>query len=94
LEEISEKFMERTLDIVNQMYKNALKKLQDTKNKEHEKTQKQMNSERTSTNTKVKQWTLLKKKEICVLKMSTQNSKEELNKDMKNLRKKNQTDNL
>jgi hypothetical protein len=58
LEEISEKLIEMTLDMVNQSVKDTLKKFQDTKNKEHGKTQKQRNSERTSTNIKVKQRTL------------------------------------
>jgi hypothetical protein len=44
-----------------------------------------MNSERTSTKTKVKQRTL--KRETYELKMTTQNIKEELNKDMENLRR-------
>jgi hypothetical protein len=41
-EEISEKFMEKILDIVNNNVQCALKKFQNTKNKEHEKTQKQI----------------------------------------------------
>jgi hypothetical protein len=49
-----------------------------------------MNSETTSTTTKVKQKTLYEKKTVYELKMTTQNIKEELNKDMENLRKKNQ----
>jgi hypothetical protein len=40
-QEIMENFMEKMLDIVNQNVKDVLKKIQDTKNKEHEKTQKQ-----------------------------------------------------
>jgi hypothetical protein len=40
-EEISEKFMEKILDMVNQNVQDALKKFQNTKNKEHEMTQKQ-----------------------------------------------------
>jgi hypothetical protein len=43
-----------------------------------------MNSERTSTKSKVKQHY----KKIYELKMTTKNIKEELNKDMENLRKK------
>jgi hypothetical protein len=39
-EEITEKLMEKILDTVNQNLQDALKKIQDTKNKEHEKTQK------------------------------------------------------
>jgi hypothetical protein len=46
-------------DMVNQNVQDALKKFQDTENEEHEMTQKQKkNSERTSTNIKVKQRTL------------------------------------
>jgi hypothetical protein len=41
-EEITEEFMEKTQDMVNQNVQGTLKKFQDTKNKEHEKTQKQM----------------------------------------------------
>jgi hypothetical protein len=41
MKEISEKFMEKILDMVNQNVQDALKKFQDTKNKEDEKTQKQ-----------------------------------------------------
>jgi hypothetical protein len=70
LEEITEKLMEKIIDTINQNVQDALKKLQDTKNKEHEKTQKQMNAERTSTNTKEKQRTL-QKKEIHELKKTT-----------------------
>jgi hypothetical protein len=58
LKEITENLMEKILDMVNQHVQDALEKFQDTKSKEHEKTQKQINSERTSTNTKVKQRTL------------------------------------
>jgi hypothetical protein len=56
---ITEKFMEEILDVVNQNVQDALKKFQDTKNKDPEKTQTQIyDSERTSINTKVKQRTL------------------------------------
>jgi hypothetical protein len=41
-QEITEKCMEKILDIVNQNAQDALKKFQNTKNKEHEKTQKQI----------------------------------------------------
>jgi hypothetical protein len=43
LQEITEKFMEKIIDMVNQNVQDWLKKFQDTKNKGHEKTQKQMN---------------------------------------------------
>jgi hypothetical protein len=46
LQEITENFMEKILDMVNQNVQDALKKFQDTKNKEHEKTQKQIHEPR------------------------------------------------
>jgi hypothetical protein len=49
-EEITENFMENILDAVNQNVQDALKKFQDTKNKEHEKTQKQINELRGALN--------------------------------------------
>jgi hypothetical protein len=42
LENITEKFMEKILDMVNKNVQDALKKFQNTKNKKHEKTQKQI----------------------------------------------------
>jgi hypothetical protein len=42
-EEITENFMKRILDMAYQNVQDALKKFQHTKNKEHEKTQKQIN---------------------------------------------------
>jgi hypothetical protein len=41
-EEIIEKFIQKKLDIVNQNVQDVLKKFEDTKNKEHEKTWKQI----------------------------------------------------
>jgi hypothetical protein len=38
LEDITEKFMEKILDMVNQNVQDAFKKFQDIKNKENEKT--------------------------------------------------------
>jgi hypothetical protein len=43
LQVITENFMEMILDTVNQSIQDGLKKFQDTKNKEYEKTQKQIN---------------------------------------------------
>jgi hypothetical protein len=40
LQEITEKFMKKVLHMVNQNVQDALKKFQNIKNKEHEKTQK------------------------------------------------------
>jgi hypothetical protein len=54
LKDNTKKFREKILDMVNQNVQNALKKFQDSKTKEHEKTKKQLKELRTSTNTKVK----------------------------------------
>jgi uncharacterized protein (UPF0305 family) len=43
LEEITKKFIEKILDMFNQNVQDVLKKFLDNKNKEHEKTQKQIN---------------------------------------------------
>jgi formiminotetrahydrofolate cyclodeaminase len=43
LQVITENYMEMLLDLVNQNIQEALKKFQDTKNKEYEKIQKQIN---------------------------------------------------
>jgi Na+/phosphate symporter len=51
-----------------------------------------MNSERISTNSKMKLRRLQKKKEVFEIKNTTQDMKEEYNKDMESLRKKNQTE--
>jgi hypothetical protein len=59
MEAVTQNFMEKILDKVNQKEQDALKKFQDTTNEELEKTQKQLNELREpSTNTKVKQRTL------------------------------------
>jgi hypothetical protein len=59
LEEITEKHMDKILEMVNQNVQDALKKFQDTKNKDMRRHRnKRMNSDRTSINTKVKQRTL------------------------------------
>jgi NAD(P)H-dependent FMN reductase len=42
LQEITENFMEMLLDMVNQNVQEALKKFEDNKNKEYERTQKQI----------------------------------------------------
>jgi hypothetical protein len=86
--------MEKILDMVNQNVHDALKKFQDTKNKEHEKTQKQINELREDLNKHQTETKDTIKKKIYKLKKTTQNIKESLNKDMENLRKKNQTEGL
>jgi tRNA A37 threonylcarbamoyltransferase TsaD len=50
LEDITEKFMKKILDMVSQKVQDALKKFQDNENKEHEKTQKQINELRGALN--------------------------------------------
>jgi hypothetical protein len=56
LQVITENFMEMLLDMVNKNVQEALKKFQDNKNKEYEKTQKQINElVRALKNTKAKQ---------------------------------------
>jgi hypothetical protein len=50
LEEITEKFMEKILDMVTLNIQDALKKFQDTRIKEHEKTQKQIKELREDVN--------------------------------------------
>jgi F0F1-type ATP synthase membrane subunit b/b' len=81
LEEISEKFMKRIVDMVNQNVQDAREKFQDSKNKEHEKTQKQTSELREDFN-KHESGTkdTIKKRVIYELKMTLQNIKEELNK--------------
>jgi transcriptional regulator of met regulon len=56
------------------------------------KTQKQLNELRISTNSKVKLRDYFLKKEVYEVKMTTQDIKVEYNKDVKSLRKKNQTE--
>jgi predicted nucleic acid-binding Zn-ribbon protein len=86
--------MEKIVDMVNQNVQDALKKFQDTKNKEHEKTQKQINEFREDFDKHQSETKDVIKREIYKCKMITQNIKERLNKDMENLRKKNQTEML
>jgi flagellar biosynthesis GTPase FlhF len=80
--------MEKILDMVNQNVQDVLKKFQDTKNKEHEKAQKQIKELREDFNKHHSETKDTIKRETHELKMTTQNIKEELSKDMENLRKK------
>jgi hypothetical protein len=88
LQEITEKFMEMLLDMVNQNVEDALKKFQDTKNKEHEKTQKQINELRSDLNKHQCEIKDTRKREINELKVKAKNIKEEFAIHMENLRKK------
>jgi hypothetical protein len=84
--------MEMILDIVYQNVQDALKKFQDTKNKEHEKTQKQISEITGALNKHQSETENTINIEINELKMKTENIKEEVTHDMKNLKKKNQTE--
>jgi hypothetical protein len=89
LEEITENFMEKILDMVNQNIKDALKKFQDTKSKEHEKTQKQTNELRGALNKHQSETVDTRKREINELKMKIQNINEEVTKIWKTSEKRN-----
>jgi hypothetical protein len=73
--------------MANQNVQDALKKFQDTKNKEHEKKQKQIKELRENFNKHQSKTKDTIKTEMYELKMITQNIKEDLNKDMENLGK-------
>jgi F0F1-type ATP synthase membrane subunit b/b' len=80
------------LDMVNQNIQEALKKSQEGKNKEYEKTHKQINEIiealkkcQTETETTIN-------REINELRSKIDNIKEEVTHDMENLRKKNETE--
>jgi beta-phosphoglucomutase-like phosphatase (HAD superfamily) len=90
-EEISEKFIEKILDMVNQNVQDTLKKFQKTKNKEHEMTQKQIKELREDLNKHQSETKNTIKREIHELKMTTQIIKD-LAKDLENLRRKNQAE--
>jgi hypothetical protein len=77
--------------MVNQNVQYGLKKFQDSKNKEHELTQKQKKEIREDFNKHQSETKDTIKREILELKRTTQIIKQELSKDMENLRKKNQT---
>jgi hypothetical protein len=84
--------MEKILNMVNQNVQDALKKFQDTKNKEHEKTQKQIKELREDFNKHQSETKDTIKGETHELKMTTQITKKEVNRDMENLRRKKQTE--
>jgi ElaB/YqjD/DUF883 family membrane-anchored ribosome-binding protein len=78
------------LDMVNQNIEEALKKFQDNKNKEYEKTQKQINAILRSLNKHQSETENTINRQINELRMKIDN-KEEVTHDMENLRKKNET---
>jgi hypothetical protein len=79
--------MEMLLDMVNQNRQEALKKFQDTKNKEYEKTPKQINELIGAINKHQSETENTIIREIKEL-MKIDNIKEEVTHDMENLRKK------
>jgi uncharacterized protein Yka (UPF0111/DUF47 family) len=83
--------MERLLDMVNQNIQEGLKKIQDTKNKEYEKTQKQINELKGALNKHQSETENTINREIKELNMKIDNIKEEVTHDMENFRKKNET---
>jgi uncharacterized protein involved in exopolysaccharide biosynthesis len=92
LQVITENFMEMLLDMVNQNIQETLKKFQDTKNKEYEKTQKQINELIGALNKYQSETENAINREINELRMKIDNIKEEVTYDMENLRKKSETE--
>jgi hypothetical protein len=88
LQEITENFKEKILDMVNQNIQDALQKFQDTKNKEHYKTQEEINELRHNLNKHQSETKDTIKREMNELKRQTKNIKEEVTKDMEKLQKK------
>jgi chromosome segregation ATPase len=92
LQGINENFIEILLDMVNQNLQEALKKFQDNKNKEYEKTQKQINELIGILNNHQSETENTINREIDELRMKIDNIKEEVTHDVENLRKKNETE--
>jgi hypothetical protein len=80
------------LDKVNQNLQEALKKFQDNKNKEYEKTQKQISKLIGALNKYQSEKENTKNREINELRTKIDNIKEEGTHDVENLRKKNETE--
>jgi gas vesicle protein len=88
LQVITENFMEMLLDMVKQNIQDALKKFQDTKNKEYKKIQKQINDLIGALNKYQSETENNINTDISELKKKIDNNKEEVTHDMKKLRKK------
>jgi uncharacterized protein Yka (UPF0111/DUF47 family) len=91
LQVISENFMEMLLYMVNQNTQEALKKFQDTKNKEYKKTQKQINELIGPLNKHQSETENTINREINESQSKIDHIKEEVTHDMENLRKKKET---
>jgi molecular chaperone GrpE (heat shock protein) len=83
--------MEMLLDMVNQNKQEALKKFEDTKNKEYQETQKQINELIGALNTHQSETEKTINREINDLKVKIDNIKK-VTHDMENIRKKNETE--
>jgi molecular chaperone DnaK (HSP70) len=92
LQVINKNFLEMLLDMVNQNIQEALKTFQDNKNKEYEKTQKQINEIIGTLKKHQSETENTINREINELRLKTDNIKEEVTRDMGNLRKKNETE--
>jgi hypothetical protein len=84
--------MEMLLDMVNQNVQQALRKFQDTKNKEYEKTQKKINELIEALNKHQSETEITVNREINELKKKVDDIKDKVTHDMENLRKKNETE--
>jgi polyhydroxyalkanoate synthesis regulator phasin len=78
--------------MVNQNIQDVLKKFQDTKNEEYEKTQKQINEIIGTLNKHQSETESTINREINDFKMTIDSIKEEVTHDMENLRKENETE--
>jgi chromosome segregation ATPase len=92
LQVINENFIEMLLDVVNQNAQKVLKKFQEDKNKEYEKTQKQINEITEALNKCQTETETTINREINELRPKVDNIKEEVTHDMENLRKKSETE--
>jgi hypothetical protein len=88
----SKNFMEKLLDMVNQNVQETLKKFQDNKNKEYEKTQKQINGLIGALNKHQIETENTIYKQINEFRLKIDNNKKEVTHDMENHRKKNETE--
>jgi chromosome segregation ATPase len=78
--------------MINQNIQEALKKFQDSKTQEYEKTQKQMNEIIGALNKHQTETKITTSREINELRAKIDNIKEQVTHDMENLRKKNETE--
>jgi arginine repressor len=92
LQVINENFIEMLLDMVNQNGQEALKKFQDDKTQEYQKTQKQINEIVEALNKHQTETQTTISREINELRAKIDNIKEEVTHDMENLKKKNETE--